>query len=360
MPKLHKVKGSTSVILDLFIQDSSSTTGAGLTGLVFNTAGITCYYHRNTAASAVAVTLVTMTVGTFTSSGFKEVDATNMPGVYQLCLPDAAFATGADSVSAILKGAANMVPLPLEMQLTGVDFADGVRFGLTALPNVAAGANGGLPTGNASGQVVVSATAAGAIAAASFAAGAIDNAAIATDAIGSAELAASAVTEIQAGLSTLDAAGVRTAVGLAAANLDTQIAAVQADTDNIQTRIPAALVTGRMDSSVGAMATDTLTAAALATDAVTEIQTGLSTLTTAQVKTQVVDALAVDTYAEPASVPAATASIKDKLNWLFLLARNKRTTTSTTDVVRNDADSVTVATSTISDDGTTFTRGKYS
>lgn len=84
----------------------------------------------------------------------------------------------------------------------------------------------------------------GGITAASFAAGAIDNAAIATDAIGSAELASSAVTEIQSGLSTLDAAGVRTAVGLATANLDTQLSniggyidtevgAIKAKTDNL-------------------------------------------------------------------------------------------------------------------------------
>lgn len=94
--------------------------------------------------------------------------------------------------------------------------------------------------------------------------------AIATDAIGSAELAASAVTEIQSGLSTLDAAGVRTAVGLASANLDTQLSGIQSDTDNIQTRIPAALVSGRMDSSVGAMATGVVTATAIAADAITD------------------------------------------------------------------------------------------
>lgn len=60
---------------------------------------------------------------------------------------------------------------------------------------------------------------------------------------------------------------------------------IQADTDNIQARLPAALVTGRMDASVGAMAADTLTASALAADAVTEIQVGLATaaeLTTLQ------------------------------------------------------------------------------
>jgi hypothetical protein len=154
MAKLLKVKGATSQILEIFIQDSSSTTGAGLTGLVFNSGSLTCYYHRNTSSSATAVTLVTMTVGTFTSSGFKEVDATNMPGVYQLCLPDAAYATGADSVAALLKGATNMAPVALEIQLTGVDVGDGVRFGMTALPNAAAEAAGGLYTrGSGAGQI---------------------------------------------------------------------------------------------------------------------------------------------------------------------------------------------------------------
>jgi hypothetical protein len=68
--------------------------------------------------------------------------------------------------------------------------------------------------------------------------------AIATDAIDSDALAANAVTEIQSGLSTLDAASVRSAIGLASANLDTQlatiddfldteIAAIKAKTDNL-------------------------------------------------------------------------------------------------------------------------------
>lgn len=66
----------------------------------------------------------------------------------------------------------------------------------------------------------------GTIDAATFAAGAIDAAAIAADAIGASELAADAVAEIQSGLSTLTAAGVRSAVGLASANLDTLLAAI--------------------------------------------------------------------------------------------------------------------------------------
>jgi hypothetical protein len=41
---------------------------------------------------------------------------------------------------------------------------------------------------------------------------------------------------------------------------------IQADLDDIQTRLPAALVSGRMDSSVGAMAANTITDAAIAAD----------------------------------------------------------------------------------------------
>jgi len=81
------------------------------------------------------------------------------------------------------------------------------------------------------------------------------------DVIDATALAASAVTEIQSGLAT-------------SANQTT----AQADIDDIQSRLPAALVAGRMDASVGVMQADTVTSAALATSAVTEIQTGLATL----------------------------------------------------------------------------------
>jgi hypothetical protein len=142
--------------------------------------------------------------------------------------------------------------------------------------------NGTAPNNLVSGRVdtQTGAIAAGTITAAAFAAGAIDANAIATDAIGSAEISAAAVTKIQTGLATSAA-----------------LATVQADTDDIQTRLPAALVSGRMDASVGAMAANVLTASAinaaaitaakfatdaidanaLAATAVTEIQSGLAT-----------------------------------------------------------------------------------
>ncbi len=134
MAKLDILAGTTSKTIDVFLPDSASTTGAGKTGLVYNTSGLTCYYLREGAASTVAMTLVTMTVGTWTSLGFKEIDATNMPGMYQIGVPNAAIAAGAKSVKLYIIGT-GVAPIIAEIQLTAVDNQDAVRFGLSALPN---------------------------------------------------------------------------------------------------------------------------------------------------------------------------------------------------------------------------------
>lgn len=55
-----------------------------------------------------------------------------------------------------------------------------------------------------------------------------------------------------------------------AGDLKASLNTLQTDTDDIQTRLPAALVSGRMDASVGAMAANVLTASAIAADAITD------------------------------------------------------------------------------------------
>lgn len=79
----------------------------------------------------------------------------------------------------------------------------------------------------------------------------------------------------------------------------------------------------------------------------------------ASVNAEVLDVLATDTHAEAGAVPAATSTLKDKINWMFAISRNKITQTSTTQTLRNDADSGNIATSSVSDDGTTFTRAEW-
>lgn len=101
----------------------------------------------------------------------------------------------------------------------------------------------------------------------------------------------------------LDAAGIRSAVGLASANLDTQLSTIDTVVDAILVdtgttldgRIPAALVGGRMDASVGAMAANVMTAAAAAADLTTELQSGLATAAALTTVDTVVDAIKVQT-----------------------------------------------------------------
>ena len=127
-------QSSTSKIIQFPIFDSSSTTGSLLAGLVFNSAGLTAYYNREGAAgAATAITLVTATKGTWTSSGFVAVDGANMPGWYELHIPNAALASGAKSVSIHLKGATNMVPVPILIELTATSNQDAAAGGMTAL-----------------------------------------------------------------------------------------------------------------------------------------------------------------------------------------------------------------------------------
>jgi hypothetical protein len=111
--------GATSVVIPgVFLGDSSSTTGAGLTGLVYNTAGLTCYYKRSNGTASVAVSLADIsTLGTFASGGFKAIDGTNMPGAYEFHPPDAAFASGATSVEFYFRGATNLVQTPVRIDI---------------------------------------------------------------------------------------------------------------------------------------------------------------------------------------------------------------------------------------------------
>ena len=74
--------GLTSQTIDIFLQDSSSSTGQGLAGLVYNSASLVASYRKGATGSRTAITLATQTVGgAWFSGGFVEIDATNMKGV---------------------------------------------------------------------------------------------------------------------------------------------------------------------------------------------------------------------------------------------------------------------------------------
>lgn len=489
------LKGKVDVTVYIWIPDSSSTTGAGLTGLVFNSSGLVCYYVRP-LGSATQLTLATQTVtGAHSDGGFVEVSSTNMPGLYRLDLSDAICAAGVDSVVVELKGATNMAPVVLEIQLSAFDLQDAdpgvdvVKWLGTAplTPNTAGvprvdldlieGSNVSTSTAQlgvnmvsgAAGAITASVIATDAIDADAIAAGAIDAAAIADGAIDRAAFAAdTGLQTTRSGTAQAGAAGSITLDASASATDDiyndqwvyitgatgagqarrisdyvgsTKVASVepnwQVNPDSSSTfailpsgrvdvgawlgAIVNALISGRVDAnaqvvgdktgySIGtggivagsfaagaidaaAIATGAIDADALAADAITAAKVASGTIDAATFAAGAIDAASIATGAitaakfaagavdaaalaadaaneirdavwakamtELGAVPGVTASVIDALEWLFLLARNKRTCTSTTETLRNDADSSSIATASVSDDGTTATRNEW-
>lgn len=160
--------GQTSVVFRAKLRDSSVTTGAGKTGLAHDTSGLVISTIADNEATATAYTVAASNVETVATLGtyaaptsgkcrFKEVDATNHPGIYEFHFADARFAvSGAKSLLVSVSGASNLAQCDILIPLRSVDPYDSVRAGLSALPNAAAEASGGLITrGTGTGQLSV-------------------------------------------------------------------------------------------------------------------------------------------------------------------------------------------------------------
>jgi hypothetical protein len=152
------------------------------------------------------------------------------------------------------------------------------------------------------------------------------------------------------------ASTVTTVTGLTAANLDTTVSSRMATytqpTGFLAATFPAGTVANTTNITAGVITTATnLTNAPTVGD--------LTAAMKASVNAEVVDTLSVDTYAEPGQgAPAATASLASKIGYLFKMMRNKITQTSTTLSVFDDAGVVVDHKATVSDNGTTYTRGE--
>ncbi len=111
-------KGSTNVAVYLNLKDA--TTGNAATGLTIT--DLDLQYTRELTAAAAKVDAV---VGdgsetTHEDGKVKQLDATSSPGLHLVCFPDAAFATGVDSVILCVSGSA-IEPAFLEIPLTFFD-----------------------------------------------------------------------------------------------------------------------------------------------------------------------------------------------------------------------------------------------
>ncbi len=139
--------GQTSVVLRVKLLDSSSTVGAGLTGLTSASSGLIISTIADNEASATAYTVAGSTIETITTLGtyaaptatkcrFKEVDSTNHKGIYELQIANARFAvSSAKSLLISILGATNLAQADFVVPLVSDDpyVAKPANFALFAL-----------------------------------------------------------------------------------------------------------------------------------------------------------------------------------------------------------------------------------
>ena len=251
----------TSVVLRVKMLDNSVTTGAGKTGLVYNSLTLKISTIKIGDASATVYSTAGNTIETITTLGtyaaptatkcrFKEVDVTNHPGVYEIQFADARFATTDSLLVSIQHDNAAQCDFEIEcrnlaanaIQIDGV--ANSTHASGMYPSDVRDIVGAAVNTGTAQLGVNVVSLAADSIDASVIANNAIDATAIASNAITAAKIASDAITAAKIADGAIDAATFATA-------------AITAD----------------------AIATDAIDAAAVKADAVTKIQNGLATPT---------------------------------------------------------------------------------
>ena len=87
---------STSQSIELYL---------GATGLTASTSGLNARYNRTRTASVNIPLVARVIAQAWTSGGFAEVDAINMPGIYRLDIPNEALVDGVDDVTITVRGA---------------------------------------------------------------------------------------------------------------------------------------------------------------------------------------------------------------------------------------------------------------
>jgi len=144
------------------------------------------------------------------------------------------------------------------------------------------------------------------------------------------------------------------ATGTELAAIYAKIDTIEGNVDSILTdtgvTLPASIAT--VDGNVDSILTDTGTT-------LPAQLSGLNNVSTAEVNAQVLDVLNVDTYAEPGQgIPPASPTIRQMLHYLYKMLRNKKEQTATVLSLYDDAGTTVDQKASVSDDGTTFTKGE--
>jgi hypothetical protein len=336
--------------------------------------------------------------GAITAAAFT-AGAIDAAAIADAAIDAATFATGAISATAIAtdaigalefsQGAADKIWASATRTLsTGAIVAATFGAGAIDAAAIATDAIGAAEFSQAAADKIWASTtrtlSTGAIVAATFGAGAIDAAAIATDAIGAAEFSQAAADKVWASTTrTLSTGAITTttfAAGAinAAAIADGAIDAATFAAGAIDAAALAADAGTEIGTAVWASATRTLTAFSFSVTVGTNSdKTGYSLLAgsiaaatfaagaidanalAADAAAEIRDSVWAKAMTELAAVPGVTGTVLNALEWCFLLSRNKRLTTASTETLRNGADTLNLATANVADDAVTFTRNLW-
>lgn len=117
--KISRQVGTQSQILNVYVQDYSVTTGAGLANIPATTVSYT-WFRNNHAGASTGMGVSTASMGTYTSGAWTQINSATALGWYQFCIPNDALLSG-DTAALLLRvstGAFSMAPLPIEIELT--------------------------------------------------------------------------------------------------------------------------------------------------------------------------------------------------------------------------------------------------
>ncbi|MCE5212510.1 MAG: hypothetical protein LLG40_13285 [Deltaproteobacteria bacterium] len=160
--RFQRMRGEQSVIVPIKIMDSSSVLGAFLTTLTYQSVNLVIAWKREFDATWTTYKQADgniediATIGTFVnpSTSSKIRFKHSARGSYEIQFHNSSAAFSANDLSKYIEievyeettSALNIGPNPTLIPLVPYNPQDGVRMGLTALPNAIPAANGGLPT----------------------------------------------------------------------------------------------------------------------------------------------------------------------------------------------------------------------
>jgi len=124
-------KGTTEKLLLVYAVDAADMR-SGKTGLNSQTPDSSAAYIREGEAQVRRIPLVEGKLGEHRAGSFVEIDNKLLPGVYQFSVPDEMLASGAETVTLMLKFSRAVIE-PISIHLVAYDPQDADRLGMAAL-----------------------------------------------------------------------------------------------------------------------------------------------------------------------------------------------------------------------------------